>query len=210
MKTPLYPSPLSTMMGLTIATIAITGTPMRLPEYLKPFLPLEPLEAPAAWAMPVHMAQAIAIAQPQIYLLRVGDGDLALEADPLPLPAQMSSDATLKTAIEQLLSRSGGADSDLVTMIPEGTRLLDLRVTADSVYVNLSREFTAGGGSDSMLYRVGQVVFTATSLNPQAQVVLAVEGEPLDESHPLGGEGLVLPQMLTRQVFVEHVVGEWQ
>jgi len=42
------------------------------------------------------------------------------------------------------------------------------------------------------------VLYTATSLDPEAKVWLEVQGEPLEY---LGGEGVYIPQPLTRNEF---------
>jgi spore germination protein GerM len=67
--------------------------------------------------------------------------------------------------------------------------------------VDLSQEFTAGGGSASMTGRVAQILYTATSINPNTNVWIDVEGKRLEV---LGGEGLVLDQPLTRQNFEKN------
>jgi spore germination protein GerM len=71
--------------------------------------------------------------------------------------------------------------------------------------VDLSAEFGQGGGSSSMIYRVAQILYTATSIAPEAEVYLSIEGQPIDEAHPIGGEGLLLPSPLTRQQLAKTV-----
>jgi spore germination protein GerM len=62
--------------------------------------------------------------------------------------------------------------------------------------VDLSREFEQGGGSNSMQSRLLQVVYTATTFEPTAEVFLTIEGKKLET---LGGEGVDVPSPLTRR-----------
>ncbi|MBD2346350.1 GerMN domain-containing protein [Anabaena subtropica] len=111
--------------------------------------------------------------------------------------AAVQPNQVLEKAFQNLLAGpTEGTDS---TTIPQGTKLLGLKIeNNDEVHVNLSESFTSGGGSTSMMGRVGQVVYTATSLNPNAKVYIEVNGKQLDV---LGGEGVVLDQPLTRESF---------
>jgi spore germination protein GerM len=102
----------------------------------------------------------------------------------------------LEAAFENLLSKP--QEQVGTTAIPPGTKLLDLQVDNKGVHVNLSQEFTTGGGSASMTGRLAQVIYTATSLNSQDRVWINVEGKPLEY---LGGEGLEIRQPMTRQDF---------
>ena len=52
-----------------------------------------------------------------------------------------------------------------------------------------------------MIYRVAQVIYTSTSLDPNQKVFISVGGQPIDNNHPLGGEGLILQQPTTRARF---------
>jgi spore germination protein GerM len=139
--------------------------------------------------------------QPQAYWLTVEGEKINLVAHKVAVKPGVSTEVALTTAFQNLLSSPHPANFS--STIPEGTRLLGLQVTDDGIYVNLSQEFTQGGGSSSMIYRVGQVLYTATSIDPQAKVFLSIEGKPLNEENALGGEGLVLRQPITRQQFVK-------
>ena len=85
--------------------------------------------------------------------------------------------------------------------IPKETRLLGIKAEGDEVRVNLSDDFQFGGGSAGMIGRVGQIVYTATALNPNAKVYLELNGEQIEV---LGGEGLELEQPLTRENFTKN------
>ena len=74
-------------------------------------------------------------------------------------------------------------------------------VENNGVYIDLSEEFTYGGGSASMIGRLGQVIYTASSLEPDVKVWIFVEGKPLEM---LGSEGLEVSQPITRQNFQQE------
>jgi spore germination protein GerM len=108
-----------------------------------------------------------------------------------------SASILLSSAFGQLLNNSDFASQH--GSIPANTRLLSLSVQQDGVYVDLSAEFAKGGGSASMINRVNQVVYTATSLNPNAEVYISIAGQKLDENNPLAGEGLMVSYPTSRQ-----------
>ncbi|PSB34923.1 hypothetical protein C7B82_01780 [Stenomitos frigidus ULC18] len=139
--------------------------------------------------------------QPESYWLKVDGQRISLVPHRIALNAAVSSEQALMEGIINLLANPTGGDRS--SAIPVGTRLLSLRMAPEGIYVNLSREFSQGGGSSSMIYRVAQILYTVTSLDPTANVYLSVEGQFLNEKHPLGGEGLILRQPLTRQQFAK-------
>jgi spore germination protein GerM len=133
-----------------------------------------------------------------IYWLRSKENRFDLVRQPLKIAATQPNQV-LETAFKTLLAGPPqGTDS---TTIPQGTQLLGLKAENNDVHVNLSENFITGGGSTSMIGRIGQVVYTATSLNPQAKVYIEVNGKPLEV---LGGEGVELEQPLTRESFQKN------
>jgi spore germination protein GerM len=133
-----------------------------------------------------------------IYWLRSKENRLDLVPQPFKVAATQPNQV-LEAAFKTLLAGpSEGTDS---TTIPQGTQLLGVKAENNDVHVNLSENFTTGGGSTSMMGRVGQIVYTASSLNPKAKVYIEVNGKPLEV---LGGEGVELQQPLTRESFQEN------
>jgi Sporulation and spore germination len=134
----------------------------------------------------------------QVYWLQTNPHNIQLQPQTLSFAPNTAPIERLRYAIELLLNASANPAKPSST-IPTNTRLLHLKQDGKRIYVDLSAEFAHGGGSSSMIYRVAQILYTATSITPDAQVYLTIEGQPLDEAHPLGGEGLLLPSPLTRQ-----------
>jgi spore germination protein GerM len=134
----------------------------------------------------------------QVYWLQANQNTIQLQPQTLTFAPNATPIERLRYAIELLLSASANSGKTSST-IPANTRLLNLKQDGKTIYVDLSAEFARGGGSSSMVYRVAQILYTATSITPDAQVYLSIEGQPIDEAHPLGGEGLLLPSPLTRQ-----------
>lgn len=135
----------------------------------------------------------------QVYWLKDSATDLKLAPVTLKVKSVDRDEARLTAAFNTLLSTA--PSKDLSSGIPIGTTLRSLKVKSDSIYVDLSKAFTSGGGSSSMIGRLAQVLYTATSLNPKAKVFLSVEGKPLTV---LGGEGLIIDQPLTRSQFEQE------
>lgn len=137
--------------------------------------------------------------QVQIYWLRDTGTNLELVPSEITVQAEDDPDAVLQAAFESLMQ--GTEASEVASTIPEGTQLLSLDVREDGVHVDLSSEFTTGGGSAGMMGRLGQVIYTASSLDPTAPVWISVDGEPLEM---LGGEGLLVDQPMTREIFEQN------
>ncbi|MDJ1171352.1 GerMN domain-containing protein [Roseofilum sp. BLCC_M154] len=133
---------------------------------------------------------------PQAYWIKDTGNALELVSTPVQIKSLGSSQEQLTLALKTVLESP--VDPEVSSTIPLGTTLLSLEEKSDGIHLNLSQEFTTGGGSASMTGRLGQILYTATSLDPDAPVWLSVEGEPLEY---LGGEGLEIPQPMTRDLY---------
>ena len=134
----------------------------------------------------------------KIYLLKDTGRNLEL----VPLPIEVNTDqpnTVLTAAFNSLLANTNNGTAN--STIPEGTKLRSVKIQDDGIHVDLSTEFTTGGGSASMSGRLAQVIYTATTLQPEAKVWIDVEGKPLEI---LGGEGLEIERPMTRQSFEEN------
>ena len=134
----------------------------------------------------------------KIYLLKDTGRNLEL----VPAPIEVNSDqpdTVLTAAFNSLLANTNNGTAS--STIPEGTKLRSVKIQDDGIHVDLSTEFTTGGGSASMSGRLAQVIYTATTLQPEAKVWIDVEGKPLEL---LGGEGLEIERPMTRQNFEEN------
>ncbi len=99
--------------------------------------------------------------------------------------------ALLKSALQSLLAgptsseRAGG----LSTMVPKGTKLLGVSISANVATVDFNAAFASGGGSLSMFDRLAQVVYTATQFPGVDAVTFKLDGKTVTV---FGGDGIVL------------------
>jgi hypothetical protein len=135
----------------------------------------------------------------EVYWLKENRDKLEVFPTKVTIATALPPEVTLQEAFNHLLK--GPRDRNIANEIPKGTKIRTMTVKGDSVYIDLSQEFTQGGGSNSMIGRLGQVIYTATSLKPDAKVWISVEGKPLQM---LGGEGLEVPQPSTRANFQKN------
>lgn len=134
--------------------------------------------------------------QGTIYWISTQGDTVALAPTDIDLPPENSPEDRLTLAFADLMTGPTADNNEAATTIPEQTQLLALTVESDGIHVNLSDSFTLGGGSASMIGRLAQVVYTATTLDPEAPVWISVDGNPL---RVLGGEGLLIRQPITRR-----------
>jgi Sporulation and spore germination len=121
---------------------------------------------------------------------------------PQERPEVNASSSTPEVRVQKsmsgLIASAGKLDGKLTSTIPVGTKLLSTKILADGIHVDLSKEFTQGFGATSMIGRLGQVVYTATEADPDAQVWITVEGKKLEV---FGDVGVEIRQPITRQTY---------
>ncbi|MDJ0688344.1 MAG: GerMN domain-containing protein [Xenococcaceae cyanobacterium MO_188.B32] len=186
--------------GITVAILALGGGTAWWAKYSleKAESPANPRSSPVNPPVVKQPLPQPATEQKQVeicWLNPTGD-KIELVTKTLTVQKSAQTDRLLKIALENLLS--GTEEESYTTAIPTGTKLIDLNIDKEGIHVDLSQQFTSGGGSASMTGRLAQVLYTATSLDPDSKVWLKVEGEPLTT---LGEEGLIINQPMTRSDF---------
>jgi len=83
--------------------------------------------------------------------------------------------------------------------IPQGTKVLSVRESANSVQIDLSSNFEAGGGAESTYMRVKQIIKTANA-NTSIPTFLYINGR---QANVIGGEGIMIKQPLSERSFDE-------
>lgn len=161
---------------------------------------ISPKPAPTATAPNLDGADSPPPAAPteaagQVFWVKDDGTRLALVPEAVAFSGS-TPEQQLQDAFATLLSQPGDPSQNAVTTIPDKTEILSLTVESDGVHVDLSQAFTAGGGSASMVARLGQVVYTASALEPNTPVWISVAGKPLTV---LGGEGIEVSQPITRE-----------
>jgi hypothetical protein len=101
--------------------------------------------------------------------------------------------AVATAALNELLAGPTAAEKStwpaIDTAIPEGTRLLGVRVEGGVAKVDLSKEFASGGGTFSVTARIAQVVYTLTQFPTVTEVEFYIDGV---RTEVFSSEGLIL------------------
>ena len=113
-----------------------------------------------------------------------------------------------KAAVTAVLAgpTSGESGRSITTAIPDGSQLLGLSIDGGVATVDLSSEFESGGGSASVLTRLGQMVYTLTQFPTVKSVVFQIEGVT---KHVFSSEGVVLDKPATRADYVALLPDIW-
>jgi germination protein M len=134
-----------------------------------------------------------------LYFVHIdGDGVMARQDVKRSIPA---TDSPLTDAIESLLKGPGEEElrKELITLIPQGTKLLSAQVRGTTAYLNFSESFMYNSyGIEGYAGQLKQVIWTATAFPTVQDVQILIEGERRDF---LGGEGVYIGRPLSRNSF---------
>lgn len=114
-----------------------------------------------------------------------------------------SENNDLKNAINMLLE---GVNNDekakgVYSEIPTGVRLLSLDNKNGKCIINLNSQFVQGGGTQSVMNRIKQLVKTVNALNNKKPIYLHIEGKQVEY---IGGDGVYLQQPLNEETLGEQ------
>lgn len=107
----------------------------------------------------------------------------------------------LTTALKALIQGPtiGELEKGIMSLIPEGTKLLSASITGKTAFLNFSEEFLYNKyGVEGYLGQLMQIVYTATSFSSIETVQFLINGQ---KENYLGGEGVWIGSPLPRSSF---------
>ena len=168
-----------------------------VPELGTPEETIESEETPPEAPDPEEAAAADSTAR--LFFVKVSDeGNIGLKS---VLRAVPSSGSPLTAAVNALLDgpRPGELSNDVLSLLPENSRLLGARVEGGVAFLDFSEDFRFNAlGIEGYRAQVEQVVFTATEFSTVEKVQFLIEGQRIDF---LGGEGFWVGGPLGREDF---------
>lgn len=162
-----------------------------------PATPPTATPAPPSTNAPVEAVSKTRIVS--LYFVRVdGDGTISRQEVKRTIDA---SDSPLTDALGALL-RGPSADElgrNLITLVPNGTRLLSAQVRGSTAYLDFNEAFMINRyGIEGYAGQLKQIVYTATSFSTVKDVQFLIDGERREF---LGGEGVYIGRPLSRSSF---------
>lgn len=161
-------------------------------------LPVKAADTELAREEPFAAEQSVETATARLWFVAVdADGHIARRLCPRTI---VRSTAPLTNNMKLLLQgpNSIELDSGCMTLVPEGTRLLNALVKDGVAYLNFSEEFASNRvGAEGYLAQLQQVVFTSTEFATVKSVQILIDGQKKDSL----GDGIWVGSPLSRADF---------
>lgn len=107
---------------------------------------------------------------------------------------------------EALAAVGANIPEPMSNSIPEDVQILDIGMDGDTLTAEMNEAFLGGaGGLLADITMLNQLIYTLTYLQPDANVVFTVNGEPVEV---FGSEGLILVDPVDRQTFRDDYLGQ--
>jgi germination protein M len=193
------PAPSAAAPSVDLGSPDATPQPSDVPNEQPTALPSGATGSPAPSA-----AAGTTLVRAYLYL-GGGQGSAGLVAVLRTVPA---TKAVATAAVTAALAgpTAGETARSMSTAIPAGSQLLDLSIANGVATVNQSSEFESGGGSASVLTRLGQVVYTVTQFPSVKSVQFQIEGWA---ANAFSGQGVVLDKPVGRADYVQLLPAIW-
>jgi germination protein M len=134
-----------------------------------------------------------------LFFVRIDDdGVIVRQETKRQIPA---SDSPLLDSLAALLKGPSEEEirKKLISLVPEGTKLLSAQVRGSTAYLNFNEAFMYNHyGIEGYAGQLKQVVYTATAFPTVQDVQILIEGSKRDY---LGGEGVFIGRPLSRNSF---------
>ena len=171
-------------------------TPAPSPSPSLPTPSSGPSESPSPSPSPTPVGTMIVRAY---FYLGGGQGTAGLVGVLREVP---ESKGVATAAMNALLAGPTASESAgrISSAIPAGSQLLGISIASGVATVDLSSEFESGGGSLSVLTRLGQVVYTLTQFPTVDSVLFRIEGKTVTV---FGGEGVILDGPVARSDYYD-------
>lgn len=172
------PHPLALLVGVLVAVLAAAAG-CGVPTDGSP----RAITAESTTTAPAASSSGPASGDAVIYLSTPTVAATESEAGLVGVPRNLGAPPTPTTVLEALFdgpTQEEQDQRDLLTLIPDGTNLIDATLQDTVLSVELSEEWSALLGPD-LLGAYAQVVLTATALNEVTRVRFSVDGEPIDD-----------------------------
>ena len=159
------------------------------PEPAELGVPEETIEPEAAEPVPENKPETAAAEErtARLFFVKVNDeGQIGIKSVLRSVPSTASPLTTAVTALTEG-PRPGELSSDLLSLLPEDTRLIGARVEDGIAFLDFNEAFRFNAlGIEGYRAQVEQVVYTATEFPTVDRVQFLIEGQRIDF---LGGEG---------------------